>query len=58
MSRSKGWRRRWRGGSGEVLASLKAQAVTVLIAESNEVHVADLLACAYHIERGAVTLGL
>jgi branched-chain amino acid transport system ATP-binding protein len=39
---------------GEVLASLKAQAVSVLIAESNEVHVADLLARAYHIERGAV----
>jgi len=39
---------------GEVLASLKAQAVTVLIAESNEVHVADLLARAYRIERGAV----
>jgi branched-chain amino acid transport system ATP-binding protein len=40
---------------GEVLASLKAQAVTVLISESNEIHVADLLARAYRIERGAVT---
>jgi hypothetical protein len=27
----------------------------VLISESNEVHVADLLARAYRIERGAVT---
>ncbi len=40
---------------GEVLASLKAQSVSVLLAESNEVHVADLLARAYRIERGAVT---
>ena len=39
---------------GEVLARLKAQAVSVLIAESNEVHVADLLARAYRIERGVV----
>jgi branched-chain amino acid transport system ATP-binding protein len=39
---------------GEVLANLKAQNVSVLIAESNEVHVADLLARAYRIERGAV----
>jgi branched-chain amino acid transport system ATP-binding protein len=40
---------------GEVLASLKAQAITVLLSESNEVHLADLLARAYRIERGAVT---
>jgi branched-chain amino acid transport system ATP-binding protein len=39
----------------EVLASLKTQAVTVLLSESNEIHVADLLARAYRIERGAVT---
>jgi branched-chain amino acid transport system ATP-binding protein len=39
---------------GEVLASLKAQSVSVLLSESNEVHVADLLACAYRIERGTV----
>jgi branched-chain amino acid transport system ATP-binding protein len=39
----------------EVLASLKTQAVTVLLSESNEVHVADLLARTYRIERGAVT---
>jgi branched-chain amino acid transport system ATP-binding protein len=40
---------------GEVLANLKAHAVSVLISESNEVYVADLLACAYRIERGTVT---
>jgi branched-chain amino acid transport system ATP-binding protein len=40
---------------GEVLANLKAQKVSVLISESNEVHVADLLARAYRIERGSVT---
>ena len=39
----------------EVLANLKAQTVSVLISESNEVHVADLLARAYRIERGMVT---
>jgi branched-chain amino acid transport system ATP-binding protein len=40
---------------GEVLASLKTEGVSVLIAESNEVHVLDLLARAYFIERGAVS---
>jgi len=40
---------------GEVLASLKNEGVSVLIAESNEVHVLDLLARAYFIERGTVT---
>ena len=40
---------------GEVLADLKTQRVSVLIAESNERHVADLLACAFRIERGSVT---
>jgi branched-chain amino acid transport system ATP-binding protein len=40
---------------GEVLANLKDEGVSVLIAESNELHVADLLARAYRIERGAVT---
>ena len=39
---------------GEVLANLKAQSVSVLLSESNEVHVADLLARTYRIERGAV----
>ncbi|MGD9847426.1 MAG: ABC transporter ATP-binding protein [Variibacter sp.] len=40
---------------GEVLANLKGQGVSVLISESNEVHVADLLARAYRIERGSVS---
>jgi len=40
---------------GEVLANLKAQSVSVLLSESNEVHVADLLARTYRIERGAVS---
>lgn len=40
---------------GEVLANLKTEGVSVLIAESNELHVLDLLARAYYIERGAVS---
>ena len=40
---------------GEVLANLKTEGVSVLIAESNEIHVLDLLARAYSIERGAVS---
>jgi branched-chain amino acid transport system ATP-binding protein len=40
---------------GEVLANLKNEGVSVLIAESNEVHVADLLARTFRIERGAVS---
>lgn len=40
---------------GEVLANLKSEGVSVLIAESNEVHVLDLLARAYFIERGSVS---
>ena len=39
---------------GEVMASLKSQGVSILIAESNEVHVADLLSRAFRIERGSV----
>jgi branched-chain amino acid transport system ATP-binding protein len=40
---------------GEVLADLKRERVSVLIADSNEGHVIDLLARAYRIERGAVS---
>jgi branched-chain amino acid transport system ATP-binding protein len=40
---------------GEVIASLKNEGVSALIAESNEVHVLDLLARAYFIERGTVS---
>ena len=36
------------------MASLKSEGVSILIAESNEVHVADLLSRAFRIERGAV----
>jgi branched-chain amino acid transport system ATP-binding protein len=39
---------------GEVMADLKRHGVSILIAESNEVHVADLLSRAFRIERGAV----
>jgi branched-chain amino acid transport system ATP-binding protein len=39
---------------GEVLVKLKAEGVSVLIAESSDIHVGDLLARAYRIERGSV----
>jgi branched-chain amino acid transport system ATP-binding protein len=39
---------------GEVMASLKREGLSILIAESNEAHVADLLSQAFRIERGAV----
>jgi branched-chain amino acid transport system ATP-binding protein len=39
---------------GEVMASLKSEGLSILIAESNEVHIADLLSRAFRIERGAV----
>jgi branched-chain amino acid transport system ATP-binding protein len=41
---------------GEVLASLKAHGRSMLIAESNEVHIVDLLSRTYRIERGTVAL--
>jgi len=40
---------------GEVLASLKREGVSILVAESNEVHIADVLSRAFRIERGTVT---
>ena len=40
---------------GEVLTNLKAEGVSMLIAESNEVHVIDLLSRAFRIERGSVS---
>jgi branched-chain amino acid transport system ATP-binding protein len=40
---------------GEVLANLKNERVSVLIADSNEVHFVDLLSRAFRIERGAVS---
>jgi branched-chain amino acid transport system ATP-binding protein len=39
---------------GEVMATLKTQGVSVLISESNEAHVADLLTRVFRIERGSV----
>jgi len=39
---------------GEVLANLKSEGISVLMAESNEVHVADLLSRVFRIERGSV----
>jgi branched-chain amino acid transport system ATP-binding protein len=39
---------------GEVMFNLKSEGISLLLAESNEVHVADLLARAYRIERGVV----
>jgi len=39
---------------GEVMSNLKGQGVSILIAESNEVHVADLLTRTFRIERGLV----
>jgi branched-chain amino acid transport system ATP-binding protein len=38
----------------EVLSNLKDEGVSVLIAESNETHVADLLDRIFHIERGRI----
>lgn len=40
---------------GEVLANLKTEGISILIAESNEVHVVDLLSHAFRIERGSVS---
>jgi branched-chain amino acid transport system ATP-binding protein len=39
---------------GDVMSNLKGQGLSILIAESNEVHIADLLSRAFRIERGAV----
>jgi branched-chain amino acid transport system ATP-binding protein len=42
---------------GEVMSNLKSEGISILIAESNEVHVSDLLARAFRIERGTVSAG-
>jgi branched-chain amino acid transport system ATP-binding protein len=39
---------------GEVLANLRTEGISVLLAESNEVHVIDLLSRIFRIERGSV----
>ena len=40
---------------GELLANLKTEGISILIAESNEVHVVDLLSRVFRIERGSVS---
>jgi branched-chain amino acid transport system ATP-binding protein len=40
---------------GQVLANLRTEGISMLIAESNEVYVADLLSRTFRIERGAVS---
>jgi branched-chain amino acid transport system ATP-binding protein len=42
---------------GEVLSNLKSEKISVLMSESNESHVIDLLDRTFRIERGAVTAG-
>ena len=42
---------------GEVVSNLKSEGISILIAESNEVHVSDLLARTFRIERGTVSAG-
>jgi branched-chain amino acid transport system ATP-binding protein len=42
---------------GEVLSNLKDEGVSVLMSESNETHVIDLLDRTFRIERGAVVAG-
>ncbi|MEE8395016.1 MAG: ATP-binding cassette domain-containing protein [bacterium] len=45
------------GRLAEVLSKLKTEGLTVLVAESNERHIAHLLAATYVIERGQITAG-
>ena len=39
---------------GEILASLKKEGVSIIIAESNDAHVADVIDRTYVIERGSI----
>ena len=39
---------------GEILASLKTEGVSIIIAESNDAHVADVIDRTYVIERGSI----
>jgi branched-chain amino acid transport system ATP-binding protein len=39
---------------GEILASLKQEGVSIIIAESNDAHVADVIDRTYVIERGTI----
>ncbi|MEK9724366.1 MAG: ATP-binding cassette domain-containing protein [Rhodospirillaceae bacterium] len=42
---------------GEILADLKTEGVSILVAESNDAHIHDLLDRTYVIERGALSTG-
>ena len=42
---------------GEILASLKSEGVSIIIAESNDAHVADIIDRTYVIERGSIVSG-
>jgi len=42
---------------GEVMSNLKSEGVTILVAESNEVHVSELHSRSFRIERGTVSAG-
>ena len=42
---------------GEVMSTLKSEGITILIAESNEVHVSELHSRSFRIERGTVSAG-
>jgi len=39
---------------GEILASLKREGVSIIIAESNDAHVSDVIDRTYTIERGSI----
>jgi branched-chain amino acid transport system ATP-binding protein len=39
---------------GEVMSNLRGEGLSILIAESNEAHISDLLSRSFRIERGAV----
>ena len=39
---------------GEILASLKGEGVSIIIAESNDAHVAGIIDRTYVIERGSI----
>jgi branched-chain amino acid transport system ATP-binding protein len=42
---------------GEVMSSLKGEGISILVAESNEVHISDVISRAFRIERGTVSAG-
>jgi branched-chain amino acid transport system ATP-binding protein len=42
---------------GEVMSNLKSEGISILIAESNDAHVSDLLKRTFRIERGRISSG-